>query len=280
MIATVIGYDAMAKNEHLLPLNAMAAGYDTQAGGDIEWSAQQYARHTVPYPALHIDQDARASDFRSDYLDVETNAATDVEIVGWLTEARNSFGRALRPGQRWPGIYTSESNVDSCVRILQAAGLTDVPFIVAHYGIGQAEAVRMVATATGPYPAVGYQFNDTAFGGAADTDVWSVPWLEKVSGTGQRPPAPVTYLTATETEAIMQALPQLAQGADDTKLPHQYVRRVQGLISAVYGPVLPFDGVFGATTTGAVKAIQKGHGLTADGIVGPKTWALLVTAVA
>jgi murein L,D-transpeptidase YcbB/YkuD len=34
-------------------------------------------------------------------------------------------------------------------------------------------------------------------------------------------------------------------------------------------------GVFDAKTVQAVKAIQKKHGLTADAIVGPKTWAKL-----
>ena len=35
------------------------------------------------------------------------------------------------------------------------------------------------------------------------------------------------------------------------------------------------DGVFGAATEEAVIAWQKNHGLTADGIVGEKTWLTL-----
>lgn len=37
------------------------------------------------------------------------------------------------------------------------------------------------------------------------------------------------------------------------------------------------DGKFGTKTAEAVKAFQKANGLTADGIVGPKTWAALAT---
>lgn len=39
--------------------------------------------------------------------------------------------------------------------------------------------------------------------------------------------------------------------------------------------VVPADGMFGADTMNAVIAFQKKHGTTADGVVGPATWALL-----
>lgn len=39
------------------------------------------------------------------------------------------------------------------------------------------------------------------------------------------------------------------------------------------------DGAFGAETEAAVKAFQRDHKLTVDGIVGPKTWAALEAAV-
>lgn len=38
------------------------------------------------------------------------------------------------------------------------------------------------------------------------------------------------------------------------------------------------DGVFGADTLTAAKAFQKAKGLTADGIVGKKTWSVLLGA--
>jgi peptidoglycan hydrolase-like protein with peptidoglycan-binding domain len=36
------------------------------------------------------------------------------------------------------------------------------------------------------------------------------------------------------------------------------------------------DGVYGPNTEAAVSAFQKQNSLTADGIVGPKTWAKLI----
>jgi peptidoglycan hydrolase-like protein with peptidoglycan-binding domain len=48
------------------------------------------------------------------------------------------------------------------------------------------------------------------------------------------------------------------------------VKQLQGLVGA------KVDGGFGPATDTAVKAAQKQLGLTADGVVGAKTWAALL----
>lgn len=53
------------------------------------------------------------------------------------------------------------------------------------------------------------------------------------------------------------------------------VEELQALLNAKYGFTLDVDGSFGAKTEAAVKAFQLAKGLTADGIVGPKTRAAL-----
>ncbi|MFJ2591279.1 peptidoglycan-binding protein, partial [Streptomyces sp. NPDC087538] len=45
---------------------------------------------------------------------------------------------------------------------------------------------------------------------------------------------------------------------------------------AGYGNRIAVDGAFGPATRNATAAFQRSHGLTADGVVGPKTWNKLV----
>lgn len=49
----------------------------------------------------------------------------------------------------------------------------------------------------------------------------------------------------------------------------------QKLYSKLYGEVGTADGVFGAKTANAVRAFQRENGLVVDGIIGPRTWAVL-----
>jgi peptidoglycan hydrolase-like protein with peptidoglycan-binding domain len=56
------------------------------------------------------------------------------------------------------------------------------------------------------------------------------------------------------------------------------VRTVQYLLNA-HSASLSVDGDFGPATQAAVKAFQKAHGLTQDGIVGNQTWPALIITV-
>src|SRR3712207_327843 len=57
------------------------------------------------------------------------------------------------------------------------------------------------------------------------------------------------------------------------------VRTIQHLLRH-HGYAVVVDGEFGAQTDGAVRAFQRDHGLTADGVVGgQETWPALVVTV-
>jgi len=78
----------------------------------------------------------------------------------------------------------------------------------------------------------------------------------------------------TETEALVQQLGTVQQG-----MAGNAVRTVQGLCNAREGaPITPLviDGVFGPATAQMVKGLQQAAKLTADGVVGPLTWPVLL----
>lgn len=74
----------------------------------------------------------------------------------------------------------------------------------------------------------------------------------------------------TWQENMMQQLPTVEHGATgDT------VRTIQGLCNA-RGYGINIDGIFGSATMSAVSGVQQNARLRVDGIVGPKTWPVLL----
>lgn len=55
----------------------------------------------------------------------------------------------------------------------------------------------------------------------------------------------------------------------------ELVKSVQEYLKDESGADLKIDGIFGSETEKAVKDFQKSHGLTVDGVIGPKTWAAM-----
>jgi peptidoglycan hydrolase-like protein with peptidoglycan-binding domain len=93
-----------------------------------------------------------------------------------------------------------------------------------------------------------------------------------IAGTG--------LATAGTASAAGENWPTYRQGAGGTD-----VRTVQSLLRFHhYGDKgdsgLKVDGSFGSATTAAVKAFQRDHRLTADGVVGKGTWSALVVRTA
>jgi peptidoglycan hydrolase-like protein with peptidoglycan-binding domain len=88
--------------------------------------------------------------------------------------------------------------------------------------------------------------------------------LDNFFGTPAAAPA------VNSTEALVQQLPTLKQGASGT-----FVRTVQ-FQCGERGHKVTVDGAFGPATLAAVKACQATAKIAQDGVVGPATWPVLL----
>lgn len=192
----VVGYDTTHAMIASLPPGSQAAGYST-GSADIRWTDPDWLSHPG---ALRIAQDWDVSEdlathdadllaiVTSDYLDVEGGAATNADAAPWYRAALADYQAGTRPGQRWPGIYTSANNVTPLVNALIAAGVTKGPrLIVADWNLTELQAVADVVAASGPYPVAGVQFRDP---GPFDIDIYDGAWLRAVSVRPVPPPQP------------------------------------------------------------------------------------------
>ena len=73
------------------------------------------------------------------------------------------------------------------------------------------------------------------------------------------------------TEDMVKKLPELNKGDSG-----EHVETLQGLLLARSHPEVSMTGKFDDTTESAVKAMQRWGGVEDDGIVGPKTWPVLL----
>lgn len=90
------------------------------------------------------------------------------------------------------------------------------------------------------------------------------PWIRAVAAAT---PPPVAPPPPGVCEVKVRVLGRGDKGGD--------VRSLQALLNAKAGKALTVDGDFGPKTDRAVRTVQRFFGLTADGIVGAKTWPCL-----
>ncbi len=86
-------------------------------------------------------------------------------------------------------------------------------------------------------------------------------------GTSTPPPA----TPSDWQEAMVKKLPTLSKGDEG-----EHVQSAQALLQARSHPEVKIDGQFGGITEAAVKAVQKWGDVDDDGVVGPKTWPVLL----
>ena len=184
-MSVTYGADAISANYGSLPKGVQYAGYST-GSGDVPWTAAQWNANPG---AIRICQDPGATDTTADILDVESGAATLADCPVWAKAARANFAKVTRPGQRTPAIYCSQGNVTSVVNALIAGGVTSgIGLWVANWNLSAAQAEAGLANSSGPFPVIGYQYEDA---GSYDLDVWLSSWLGNRSKKGavmQSPP--------------------------------------------------------------------------------------------
>ena len=100
-------------------------------------------------------------------------------------------------------------------------------------------------------------------------------------------PKPAPSPVPAWQEAMLNKLPTLSEGAEDKAGEVFFVHRAQALVH-LYGQITGLadaasqmvTGNYESATAACVRAVQGHVGITADGIVGPQTWSVLVTGSA
>ncbi len=106
---------------------------------------------------------------------------------------------------------------------------------------------------------------DGVFGKKTEDAVKAFQTLKGIDADGIV--GPITWINIDEAD---QSEPVLKKGSKG--LP---VRRLQKRMQLAGFEIPEVNGRFGPKTEAAVKTLQEQAGLTADGIVGPKTWAVV-----
>lgn len=240
------------------------------AAGYVDGKWQTFPELAARYPNARLLSIAVSAEHDADCLDVETGDATPADVPGW-------YARQRARGTERPCIYASASVMEASVIPLVRSGAIARPLVrlwSAHYsGVHICSASSCGAVSI---PVDGTQWTDRAWGRPLDESLLLADFF--TAATAKPAPSPAPDPVPAWQEAIMNKLPVLQEGAKDTAEPWM-VRRVQALCNAL-GTPCTLDGDFGAATKAAVEAVQHDHSVTADGIVGPATWSVLVTGSA
>jgi hypothetical protein len=113
--------------------------------------------------------------------------------------------------------------------------------------------------------------------GLAAAGVFSGGHTSTKPPTTQRASATTATTPATTQASPAPAAPTAPLKPGDTGASVKALQRALARLGFSAGAV---DGQYGPSTTKAVTSFQRAHGLTADGVLGPKTLAALTTALA
>ena len=269
---SIVMYDA--DDDTQFPRGAQAyAGY---VNGRIA-SQPNFAWIVAEFPhAFHLSITLNASE-DADTLDVEAGAASVADVPGW-------YDRQRARGLERPCIYASASTMQTGIVPLIRSGRIARPLVrlwSAHYA-GEHICANNTCGAVS-MPVDGTQWTPDAFGRNLDQSLLVASFFS-IPAPPKPAPAPAPPTIPAWQEAILNKLPVLHEGDADHAGEVCWVHRMQALIKAV-GEIKGLDlaacqeitATFDAATKAAVQQVQASFNLTADGIVGPQTWGVLVT---
>ena len=202
----------------------------------------------------------------------------------------------LRPENK-VGAHAQEANSDSIGICFEGSYMTEtmpqaqinagkelIAYLKNKYGISKVQAHRDVCSTS--CPGTNFPFAEIAGTAAANVPVNSTT----ATSTASKPATPSgnDWVRRLQKECNVQGFskqvvdgipgkntlagcPTCRRGARGN-----ITRLIQERLNSLGYNCGSVDGIFGSGTENAVKALQKAHGLTADGIVGQKTWRILL----
>lgn len=245
-----------------ITVDNLPPGYDAYLGYvDGQWPTA--AALAVKFPGAELVRlTVTGTTLDADGCDIETGDLTPVDGGRW---ARDKL--VASPGSR-PVLYAS---VENMLPVMVNLGVWAIPvasvrLLSAHYGQG--------AHICGPASCgeIGIEMDGTQW---TDEFAFAPGGGETIAHIDMSMLAGDFFTGSTglnQTERIVNELGIVQAGYIGAP-----VKTVQGLCNARL-PVaeLGIDGVFGPRTAAAVKSLQAEAGITADGVVGPKTWPVLL----
>ena len=232
--------------------------------GYADGNFQTAARLAALFPGAHVvTLTVTGATLDADGIDCEPDNVNAVQAAAWVKRKLAVVPSSL------PVVYadldTPGYSMAEVIAVLLALGITRAQYRIlsAHY----------TGTAHICSPATCRDSDGKPIAWTADGTQWtdSYPGLngtkiDMSALNGDFFGAPVINWQ----ETMMQQLPVVRQGGNG-----DVVRTVQGLCAA-RGHAVTVDGVFGAVTMAAVKAVQAAARITADGTVGAQTWPVLL----
>lgn len=211
----------------------------------------------------------------ADGCDCENGDLSPASAASWVA-------RKIAAGYKRPILYASISAMPTVLNIMAELNVprSAVRLLSAHYLAGE----HICGPGTCAYPGVTGQMDGTQWtdsypgvnGAAIDMSLLRDDFF------GTTPiPNPLVY-----AEFDMTKIRVLKLGDVDAPGEFWAVRRLQELVSltgslnGIPGAVITPDGVFGAKTDTAVRAVQKYAKISVDGVAGPATWSVLLTGSA